>query len=188
MKNLSEDKASGVGKILSTISFMVIVYYFAGGQVDLIGTDKTLRLGLIPVHFTQPEKLINVILLMYVWFICRYFQLGAVRDYYENVTRDAHHCLMYENKKILLQKILEKSPDNINKFSYKTITALKIEDGFLAGESRSTIPRQHLKVRFPDKQYLFMLKSTFHYGSFVTFIFPIILSVFAVWIIFKHYL
>ena len=90
MEDVSVNTLDGVRKNLSTVSFLVIVYFFI--DASLI-TDK-FKLSLLNVHVNKPENLIMVLWALMAWWVFRYFQTGAYRVFKEDFEKEVVHVLI----------------------------------------------------------------------------------------------
>ena len=75
-QDLSANTLEAVRKSMTVMSFMVILFYFAGGHIPEGGA--VIKLPLSNVEFTKPERLLY---LLWVMMVYRYFALGARDDY-----------------------------------------------------------------------------------------------------------
>lgn len=73
--DLSANTLEAVRKSMTVMSFMIIVYYFAGGHIP--NGEIAIKLPLSNVTFENPERLMYALWLVMAWWVYRYFVLGA---------------------------------------------------------------------------------------------------------------
>lgn len=77
--DLSANTLEAVRKSMTVMSFMVIVYYFAGGHIP--SGEIAIKLPLSNVTFAKPERLMYALWLVMAWWVYRYFSLGAYGEF-----------------------------------------------------------------------------------------------------------
>ncbi|MBA6353175.1 hypothetical protein H4J45_07415 [Colwellia sp. BRX10-6] len=75
-QDLSASTLEAIRRNITVMSFMIIVFFFAGGYLPVTG--DAIKLPLSDVKFNNPERLLYVLwMMMMAWWTYRYFALGA---------------------------------------------------------------------------------------------------------------
>jgi len=183
VQNLSENSVEGVRKTLSIMSFLVIVFFFADGQLP---TDvQKVKLNIISVEFNKSIHLLYTLFFMYAWFVVRYFHLGALRILRDETIENIKHYV----------KNSKSGKDELTASFYSTFVpdggARKGEIGeyevVFEADNNLVISRyikrlaQNNKYQLEGKDFLKIQKKVlFLYGAHLTFVFPLLLSLGAI--------
>jgi len=84
MEDVSVNTLDGVRKNLSTVSFLVIVYFF----VDASPITEKFKLSLLSVQVNKPENLVIILWALMGWWVFRYFQTGAYRVFKKDFEKE----------------------------------------------------------------------------------------------------
>jgi len=74
-QDLSANTLEAVRKNMTVMSFMIILFFFAGGHIP--DTGVVIKLPLSNVEFDKPERLLYILWMMMVWWTYRYFALDS---------------------------------------------------------------------------------------------------------------
>jgi hypothetical protein len=102
--DLSANTLEAVRKSMTVMSFMIIVYYFAGGHIP--NGEIAIKLPLSNVTFEKPERLMYALWLVMAWWVYRYFSLGAYSEFKESFKSE---WLSSSKKIISIQRLIKSS-------------------------------------------------------------------------------
>lgn len=177
MQNLSENSVEGVRKVLSIMSFMIIVFFFADGQ--LLSENQNVKLGIINVEFKNSKNLLITLYAIYGWFIFRYFNLKAFSLLKESVISDIKHYVLNDEiggQLIIKEFVKYKLLSGVNLENEHAIDFKLVDDSLIINFSNIAGNRGS-DYEVPDS-VIYIMKGyvAFTYGSYITFFTPLILS------------
>jgi hypothetical protein len=94
-QDLSASTLEAVRKSMTVMSFMIIIFFLAGGHIPASGV--AIKLPLSNVVFDKPERLLYALWVLMAWWVYRYFVLDALADFKEGFSIDLAATLMRVN-------------------------------------------------------------------------------------------
>ena len=166
---LSANTLEAVRRNMTVMSFMIIVFFFAGGQIPETGV--VIKLPLSNVEFTKPERLLYVLWIMMAWWTYRYFALGAWSGFKKDFSGEAPNRIYSSKIRWLVSWLL---PD----VSINHATQLNINlDTNIVNLTANGSKIKEAEDYFSKRVLCIYIAAT--RPSFATFILPIIMLEFA---------
>lgn len=180
-QDLSANTLETVRKNMTVMSFMIIVFFFAGGHIP--DTGVILKLPLSNIEFAKPERLLYVLWVMMAWWIYRYFTLGAWSEFVKWFDVD----IQFKFKKGLVTRFLltavTGAPSN-NEKAIQGATHISLHNQFSKSHMRvvyfngsSNIGSGDIKGMFP--KFIIYLFTGVLGSQLITFALPLIMTTFA---------
>lgn len=172
-QDLSANTLEAVRRNMTVMSFMVIVFFFAGGHIPDGGV--TLKLFLSNIEFTKPDRLLYVLWVMMGWWVYRYFTLSAWSDFKRKFSGEMSNFKLGTVSSWLLAPFTVSDPSNTSGLLARHITG-GLDSPTLTLAFNSTpvgVINSHLGRR------VFYMMVAVNNSSLITFLLPIALIEFA---------
>jgi len=168
MEDVSVNTLDGVRKNLSTVSFLVIVYFF----IDASPISEKLKLSLLSVQVNKPENLMIILWALMGWWVFRYFQTGAYRAFKEDFEKEVVHILNST------QSMAGEAIFGANIFEDEKLPSYKVNVGLFRLKAvllKMTPDEKYRKLKKEKGVWFIKWQAILTYPSHITFLLPLIM-------------
>jgi len=177
-QDLSASTLEAVRRNMTVMSFMIIVFFFAGGYLP--STGVAIKLPLSDIKFTNPERLLYVLWMMMAWWTYRYFALGAWSGFKEGFGVDMAKVLM---KNTTTNKAVTKVSNGNDRFQAGYSLHCKVSESSgkfsIALREMNGNTQSYYDTAYSSAPLALRASAAFTAPSSITFTLPLVMILFA---------